>query len=287
MLHRRHPRHAPTLLDTRNVRLGASASIAALVLSVFALTRTERGIALLGRGVGFLEFYAGVFALVLLTATVALGLLTTERVFLSPANRVRAQLAHRATALIGLAYLVTHITLMISLGHVPPGAAVVPVAGIYVGLGTLAFDLMVLAVVTGMLRGRFATRTRPWMWRILHSAAYLAWPVGIMHGLTAGRPPAGWVAWSYVASMAAVGGALIVRVLATVRRPPIVPEKVAGPAVTAPAALGVPSERPLKAPQKNARKNTEKAPVTAGAAAAAVKAPVSLAEARRRYREAG
>ncbi|MFC7104845.1 hypothetical protein ACFQQB_33020 [Nonomuraea rubra] len=108
-----------------------------------------------------------------------------------------------------------------------------------------------------------------------------------MHGLTAGRPPAGWVAWSYVASMAAVGGALIVRVLATVRRPPIVPEKVAGPAVTAPAALGVPSERPLKAPQKNARKNTERAPVTAGAAAAAVKAPVSLAEARRRYREAG
>ncbi|WP_155128535.1 hypothetical protein [[Actinomadura] parvosata] len=277
MLHRRHPRHAPTLLDTRNVRLGASASVAAVVLSVFALTRTERGIALLGRGVGFLEFYAGVFALVLLTATVALGLLTTERVFLSPANRVRAQLAHKATALIGLAYLITHITLMISLGHVPAGAAVVPIAGVYVGLGTLAFDLMVVAVVTGMLRGRFATRTRPWMWRILHSAAYLAWPVGIMHGLTAGRPPAGWVAWSYVASMAAVGGALVVRVLATLRRPPIVPEQVVGPAVTAPVTVGVPAERPQKV--------TQKAPVAAGAAA--VKAPVSLAEARRRYREAG
>lgn len=278
MLHRRSPRHAPTKLDTRSVRLGASALIMALLLSAFALTRTERGIGMLGQGVGFLEFYAGVFALVLLTATVALGLLTTERVFLSPANRVRAQLAHRATALIGLAYLITHITLMISLGHVPPGAAVVPVAGIYVGFGTLAFDLMVVAVVTGMLRGRFATRSRPWMWRILHSAAYLAWPVGIMHGLTAGRPPAGWVAWSYVASMAAVGGALIVRVLASLRRPPIVPEKVEAPPVTAAAAVGVPSERPMKAP------------VAAGAAAAgprAAAAPVSLAEARRRYREAG
>lgn len=275
MLHRRSPMHAPTKLDTRSVRLGASASIAAIVLSAFALTRTERGISLLGQGVGFLEFYAGVFALVLLTATVALGLLTTERVFLSPANRVRAQLAHRATALIGLAYLVTHITLMISLGHVPIGAAVVPVAGIPVGFGTLAFDLMVLAVVTGMLRGRFAVRTKPWMWRILHSAAYLAWPVGIMHGLTAGRAPAGWVAWSYVACMAAVGGALIVRVLATLRRPPIVPERVEAPAVTAAAAAGVPVERPRKAP------------VAAGAAAAAVNAPVSLADARRRYREAG
>ncbi|TDD45471.1 hypothetical protein E1286_23865 [Nonomuraea terrae] len=271
MLHRRRPMHAPTKLDTRNVRLGASASITAVLLSVFALTRTERGMALLGQGVGFLEYYAGVFALMLLTATVALGLLTTERVFLSPANRIRAQLAHRATAFIALAYLLTHIAVMISFGHVPPGAAIVPVAGVYVGLGALAFDLMVVAVVTGVLRGRFAVRSRPWMWRIMHSAAYVAWPVGIMHGLTAGRPPAGWVAWSYVACMAAVGSALVVRVLATLRRPPVVPEKVEGPAVSSAAAVGVPSERPAKTP----------------VAAATASAPVSLAEARRRFREAG
>ncbi|SEG65851.1 DMSO/TMAO reductase YedYZ, heme-binding membrane subunit [Nonomuraea solani] len=275
MLHRRHPRHAPTKLDSRSFRLGASASIAAIVLAGFVLTRTERGIAMLGQGVGFLEFYAGVFGLVLLTATVALGLITTERVFLSPANRVRAQLAHRATALIGMAYLITHISLMISLGHIQPGAAVVPIAGLYVGLGTLAFDLMIVAVVTGMLRGRFAVRTRPWVWRVMHSAAYLAWPIGIMHGLTAGRPPAGWVAWSYVASMAAVGSALIVRVLASLRRPPVISEKVAGPAVTAAATAEVPVERP------------QKTPVPAGVTAAQGNAPVSLAEARRRYREAG
>jgi hypothetical protein len=276
MLHRRHPRHAPTKLDTRSVRLGASATVMALLLSAFALTRTERGIALLGRGVGFLEFYAGVLALVALTATVALGIVTSERVFLAPANRVRAQLAHRATALTGLACLVTHITLMISLGHVPLGASLVPVAGIYVALGTLAFDLMVVAVVTGMLRGRFAVRNRPWMWRVMHSAAYLAWPVAIMHGLTAGRPPDGWVAWSYVASLAAVGGALIVRVLASVRRPPMVPEMVEGPAVTSPVEVGVPIERPQPAAGR-----------AAAAAAAKVNAPVSIAEARRRFREAG
>ncbi|MGW5157174.1 hypothetical protein ACWEPN_17030 [Nonomuraea wenchangensis] len=277
MLHRRHPRHHATQLDTRSVRLGASAMVMAVLLSAFALTRTERGIELLGRGVGFLEFYAGVFALVLLTATVALGIITTERVFLSPANRVRAQLAHRATALIGLAYLITHVSLMISLGHIPLGAAFVPVAGIYVALGTVALDLMVLAVVTGMIRGRFATRNRPWMWRVMHSAAYLAWPIAIMHGLTAGRPPAGWVAWSYVASLAAVGGALIVRVLASLRRPPVMAERVEGPAVTAPAAVGVPAERPQRVAASN----------TAAAATAARNAPVSLAEARRRYREAG
>ncbi|MEU6713073.1 hypothetical protein ABZ897_16450 [Nonomuraea sp. NPDC046802] len=282
MLHRRHPRHAPTKLDSRNIRLGMSALIMAVLLSAFALTRTERGIALLGRGVSFLEFYAGVFALVLLTTTAGLGLLTTERVFLSPSNRVRAQFAHRATALGGLGFLLTHITLMISLGHVPPGAALVPVAGLDVGLGALAFELMLVAVFTGIMRGRFAVRARPWIWRILHSAAYVAWPIAIMHGLTAGRPPAGWVAWSYVACLAAVGGALVVRVLATVRRPPTVTERIEGPAATAPAAMGVPAERPMPTERPMPAQRPQKV-----AAAAGGNAPVSLAEARRRYREAG
>ncbi|HEX4817926.1 MAG TPA: ferric reductase-like transmembrane domain-containing protein, partial [Nonomuraea sp.] len=210
-------------------------------------------------------------------------IVTSERVFLAPGNRVRAQLAHRATALIGLAFLVTHMTLMISLGHVPPGAAVVPVAGIYVALGTLAFDLMVVAVVTGLLRGRFAVRNRPWLWRVMHSAAYLAWPIGIMHGLTAGRPPAGWVAWSYVASLAAVGGALIVRVLASVRRPPLAPELVEAPAVASPAEVGVPIERP----QRTAAGKAAAAAQLNGQMYGQTNAPVSLAEARRRFREAG
>ncbi|NRQ36184.1 hypothetical protein HII36_30760 [Nonomuraea sp. NN258] len=289
MLHRRHPRHAPTKLDSRNVRLGASASITAILLSVFALTRTERGVALLARGVSYLEFYAGVLALVMLTATVALGLLTTERVFLTPANRIKAQLAHRATAFIGVAYLVTHVAIMIGLGHVPIGAAVVPVAGLYVGLGTLAFYLVVVTVATGMVRGRFAGRGSPWLWRALHSAAYLAWPVAILHGLSAGRPADGWVAWSYVACLAAVGSALLVRVIATLRRPPALPEKVQGPAVTAPQAVVRAPAAPQTQPQAQARAQAQaQAQVQVrDERQEQISAPVSLAEARRKFREAG
>lgn len=259
MLHKRLPRHAPSKLDSRNVRLGVSTGIAALVLAGFLLTRTDSGISMLGQGVAFLEFYAGVFALVLLSATVGLGLLTTERVFLSPSNRVRAQLAHRATAAIGMAYLVTHITLMVSLGHAPLAATVVPIAGIYVGFGAVAFDMMVIIVVSGMMRGRFAVTTRPWIWRTLHATAYLSWPVAIMHGLTAGRQPAPWVAWSYIACLAAVGGALLVRVMATMLRPAVQPEWVKTPEVDR-----SPVARPVD-----------------------VNAPVSLDAARRKYREAG
>jgi len=229
------------------------------MLSVFALTLTDRGMELLGRGVSFLEYYVGVFALVALTATVALGLLTTERVFLSPANRVRAQFAHRAAAFAGMAFLLTHISLMISLNHVPVAAAVIPVAGVYVGFGAVAFDLMVVAVVTGMVRGRFAVTGKPWLWRLMHTSAYLAWPVSILHGLTAGRFAASWVSWSYMACLAAVGSALLVRVLATLLRPAELPEHVEAPEVDA---------TPLPVPEP-------------------VNAPVSLAEARRKYREAG
>ncbi|WP_188191292.1 hypothetical protein [Nonomuraea sp. SYSU D8015] len=256
------------------------------------MTSTERGVALLGRVVGFLEYYMGVFALVTLTMTVALGIITTERVFLSIAGRVRSQLAHKAFGILGMTFLITHIALMIGLGHVPPAAAVVPVAGLYKGLGLLAFDLMMVAVATGMMRGRFAVKAKPWVWRVLHSTAYIAWPVAILHGMAAGRQTLGeWVNWSYVACLAAVGAALVVRVLASMRRPPAVTEKVRGPEVTAPIPVVVPNERP----QTVGAANRAAAAAAAASAAAAQNAafnaaentPVSLAEARRRYREAG
>lgn len=223
MLHRRQPRHAPSKLDTRNVRLGMSASATAVVLSVFALTMTERGLELLGSAMRFLEFYLGVFSLVAMTVTVAFGLVTTERVFLSPPNRVRAQFAHRAAAVAAGVFLAGHFALK----------AGSPFSSFYVALGTLAAALLLLVAVSGLLRGRFAGTARPWLWRVLHGAAYLAWPVAILHGLSAGRAPAGWVAWCYVACLAAVGSALMIRMVAGLRRAPAVPEPVEAPAVAA------------------------------------------------------
>lgn len=258
MSHRRTSRHAPTKLDTGLFRLGASAAIAAVVVALFGVAMTENGMLMLGRVVAFLEFYAGAFALIMFTATVGLGLLTTEKVFLAPANRVRAQFAHRATAAIGVGYLILHVVLMITLNHVPVTSILLPTAGIFVFLGTVAGHLMIGIVVTGIIRGRFAVSKNPWVWRSMHAGAYISWPISILHGLTAGRPAAEWVTWSYVALMAAVGAALLVRILATMLRPAIVPETVEGPAVSDAPAVPEP-----------------------------VNAPVSLADARRKYREAG
>ncbi len=205
------------------------ASITALLLSVFALTRSRKGAELLA----FLDFYVGVFALVTLTLTVALGLLASERVFLPAAGRVRAQFAHRAAAAAGMVFLAVHV--IMKLGSP---------AGLYVQLGVVAAALMAAVAVSGLLRGRFAGTARPWLWRVMHGASYLAWPLSILHGLTAGRTPAGWVAWSYVACLAAVGAALLVRAWAELMRPPAVPENVEAPEAGA-AAEPAPAADPV------------------------------------------
>jgi hypothetical protein len=86
----------------------------------------------------------------------------------------------------------------------------------YIGLGTVASDLVVLLIITGIARGRFASR-RPWTWRVIHATAYLAWPLSIVHGLLAGRPARPYVDWSYGACVAAVALALVIRFAATIR----------------------------------------------------------------------
>lgn len=242
MLHRRQPRHAT--LDTRNMRLGAIASFTAVLLSVIALARSPRGLEMLA----FLDFYVGVFSLVSLTATVALGLLASERVLLAAPNRVRVQLAHRIAAATGVACLTIHIAMKIDRVS---------------ALGLAAAALVLMAATSGVLRGRFASTAKPGLWRVLHGASYLAWPMAIMHGLSAGRAPAGWVTWAYLACLAAVGAALLVRLWATLIRPPAVPEWVQAPEVSA------------EAPAEPA--------TTTVPAASAVNAPVDLAQ----YRRAG
>jgi len=170
-----------------------------------------------GRLMGFLDYFAGVFCLLSLTGAVVCGLAATDRRVLSPRGRVAMQSVHRAMSVGAVGFLGAHIAVKIAERESGPLVPLLPFSGgatFAVGLGTLAADLMVLAAVTGVLRGRFADSGRPWLWRPLHSAAYLCWPVALAHGLTAGRPAAVWVLWSYGTCAALIGLALLVRVLA-------------------------------------------------------------------------
>ncbi|MEU8177444.1 hypothetical protein AB0C14_31610 [Microbispora hainanensis] len=218
---RRAPRHTrpdPGLdLERRGVRIALGAVVALALTGGLAATRTSGGAAFLADAQAFLTFYAGVFSLVGLTTTVALGLAATDRVVLPISQRVRVQLVHRAVALLGIGFLIVHIGMKIAAGLVPPYGSVIPTTDVYVSLGAVASDLFVVIVATGVMRGRFAQAERPWLWRGLHDLAYLAWPVAILHGLTAGRAAAPWVTFSYVACLAAVGAALLIRLAAATR----------------------------------------------------------------------
>jgi len=168
----------------------------------------------------FMLFYSGVLALIALTAAVGAGIVATDRIVMTPGHRVVAQAVHRAVSFGALAFLITHIVLEILAHRSHVIDAVVPFLAqgrrFYIGLGTVASDLVVVLIITGIARGRFAAR-RPWTWRVIHATAYLAWPLSIVHGLLAGRPAKPYVDWSYGACVAAVALALIIRFVATIR----------------------------------------------------------------------
>lgn len=77
---------------------------------------------------------------------------------------------------------------------------VLPFAGAYrpfwLGLGTLAFDLVVALVATSLPRRKLGARA----WRAVHWLAYLCWPIALLHGLETGTDGGTW--WLRAVSVA-------------------------------------------------------------------------------------
>ncbi|WP_326556455.1 hypothetical protein [Micromonospora sp. NBC_01796] len=197
--------------------LGASVLAGAWALAML----TAAGQVLYVYSYVYLEFYAGVVALVSLSLTVMAGLLATDRIVLLVRHRVLLQSAHRTTGVIAVTTLGLHILTKVSGGRAAPVDAIIPFVsqrGLYVGLGTIAAYLMAATLWTGLIRARFVNRGKPWMWRALHSTAYASWPIALTHGLNAGRQPAAWVTLSYLLCVFLVIVALLVRLSVSLGR---------------------------------------------------------------------
>jgi DMSO/TMAO reductase YedYZ heme-binding membrane subunit len=168
-------------------------------------------------------YYAGVFALIALCASVGLGLVATDRIILNPGHRVFVQSAHRAVSFGAVAFLIVHITTEILAQRSHLLDAVVPFLSpfrtFYIGLGTIASDLIILLVITGIMRGRFTSHGKAWRWRAIHYTSYLAFVFGVWHGLLGGRPGKGYVDWSYGFVVAFVAMGVAVRIMANSLRP--------------------------------------------------------------------
>ncbi|MGH9065346.1 MAG: ferric reductase-like transmembrane domain-containing protein [Acidimicrobiales bacterium] len=149
----------------------------------------------------------GLVALVLLTASMVLGILGTSRFARPGWPRFATQGLHRNVSLLVLVLLAIHILTAELDTFAPVGwlAVVVPFVSsyrpIWLGLGTLAFDLFLALILTSVLRARLGQRT----WRVVHWLAYLSWPVALVHGLGTGTDSRlGWVVFVTVACIAAV-----------------------------------------------------------------------------------
>jgi hypothetical protein len=230
----------------------AAAGAAALAAGPTAFARAR----------AFLDFGAGVLALVSLTAAVLWGLLATDRTLLQPRHRIVAQAVHRAAAVAGLGFLALHIWVKIAERHTTPTAAAVPLADhgrpLLIGLGTLAAYLFLAVAATGALRSVFVTPRRARLWRVLHGAAYLAWPAGLVHGLTAGRPAANWVLALYASAAAGIAAVLALRLRA--RSTAVLPTPAPPPPTPAPpppaAASGAGPRTRIPGPDRPSQRPT-------------------------------
>ena len=201
-----------------------NAVVISTVVLAAAAAATTTGRTVAAASDHFLLYYAGVLALIALTAEVGIGLVASDRIFMKPSARVTAQALHRAMGFGAIAFLAIHIVLEIIAGRSQPADAVIPFLDkgktFYLGLGTVASDMLIVIIMTAIYRARLAASMSPKAWRVIHASAYAAWIFGLVHGLLAGRPAksffgfSGFVAWSYGACVVAVAAALTVRLVA-------------------------------------------------------------------------
>jgi DMSO/TMAO reductase YedYZ heme-binding membrane subunit len=220
---REHARPSAGGVATEHATKVYTVAIVGIIVIVAFLALTSIGHVIDAATQHFMLFYAGVFALISLCASVGLGLVATNRMFLNPGHRVLIQSAHRAASFGAVAFLIIHIITEILAQRVHVLDAVIPFLSpfrtFYIGLGTIASDLIILLVITGILRGRFNASGKAWRWKAIHYTSYLAFAFGVWHGLLAGRSGKPYVDWSYGLVIAFVLLGLAVRVLSNSLKP--------------------------------------------------------------------
>ena len=137
----------------------------------------------------YLTRATGIVALLLLTLVVVLGVIgVSGSASSSRWPRFAVSALHRDASLLVIVVLVIHIltTVLDSFAPINLIDAVVPFVSAYrplwLGLGAVAFDLLIALTVTSLMRRRLGYGT----WRAIHWLAYVSWPVAVLHGLGTG-----------------------------------------------------------------------------------------------------
>src|SRR5712691_4766389 len=160
----------------------------------------------------------GVVSLVLLTAIVVLGVAGATRWRSTRWPRFVVAGLHRNLSLLALVFITLHVLTTVADGYAPISLinAVLPFSSpyrpVWLGLGAVAFDLLLALTVTSLLRARIGYAR----WRALHWLAYASWPIALVHGLGTGTDArVAWMQVITVGSVACVVAAVVWRVAAS------------------------------------------------------------------------
>jgi sulfoxide reductase heme-binding subunit YedZ len=163
---------------------------------------------------------SGVTALLLLTAVVVLGILTSRKTTLPTLPRFATMELHRSVSLLAVVFLVIHVSTAVLDPYAQVDAldTVVPFLGsshaLMLGLGSLALDVFAAVIVSSLLMRHIARR----VWRTIHWFGYATWPLAFLHSLGMGSDSGTLWLKGLAAAMAACVMAAVVR-RAPIERP--------------------------------------------------------------------
>lgn len=169
-----------------------------------------------GKTMWYLTRGSGVVTLLLLTASLCLGIAGTAGLRTRWLPRFSIADLHRNLTLLAVAFLGIHVATTVADSYTPIGwkDVVIPFLSPYrpfwLGLGAIAGDLLLALVITSLLRLRIGFRA----WRFTHWLAYACWPIAFAHALGTGSDPrAGWLQALAAVSLGAVLAAVSVRLV--------------------------------------------------------------------------
>jgi len=156
----------------------------------------------------------GLVATCVFAGSIVLGILARSGRAVPGLGRFGVSQLHRTLALTGVGLIAVHVTTLLfdPYAQLKLVDVVFPFVGTYrpfwLGLGTLAVDLVAVVVVVALLRHRVGPR----LFRVTHWAVYVLFPLAVLHGLGTGTDAGkGW-------SQAIVGGAVATVVAAVLWR---------------------------------------------------------------------
>lgn len=157
----------------------------------------------------YLNRGSGVALLLVLTAALCLGILSARSGRSRLVPRFLGQQLHRNLGVLALVLVIGHAATAIFDTYVdirwwqalsPIGATYKP---LWLGMGSLAFDVMLLVVFSSVLRQRLGHRT----WRAIHLLGYLSWPVAMVHSMGIGTDAS--TSWGRQIGLGCVGAVVV------------------------------------------------------------------------------